>query len=115
MANWPAVPAVGTMPREGGIEPSNSWIYWVSRRCPWNGHGKSLLERWNWEACLQTPLDWRYSFEPRYFTSLMISTIMTLVKNFCTRHWMGPSKSASNRAPHLLMPALVSKRSAGPD
>ena len=27
----------------GGIECSTSWIYWVIRRCPWNGHGKSLL------------------------------------------------------------------------
>ena len=29
----------------GDIECSNSWIYWMLRRCPWNGHGKSLLGR----------------------------------------------------------------------
>jgi len=29
------------------------------------------------------------------------------LKNFYTRHWVGPRKSASNRAPHLLMPALL--------
>jgi len=32
---------------------------------------------------------------------------MTLLKNFCTRHWMGPRKSAFNWAPHLLRPALI--------
>jgi len=32
--------------------------------------------------------------------------LMTLLKNVCTCHWMGPGKSASNRAPHLLKPAL---------
>jgi len=31
-----------------GIECSNPWIDWVLRRCPWNGHKNSLLERWNW-------------------------------------------------------------------
>jgi len=38
---------------------------------------------------------------------------MTLLKNFCTRHWVGPRKSASNRAPHLLRPALneISRKS----
>ena len=33
--------------------------------------------------------------------------MLTLLKNFCTRHWMGPQKSASNRAPHLLRQALM--------
>ena len=28
--------------------------------------------------------------------------LMTFLKNFRTRHWMGPRKSVSNRAPHLL-------------
>ena len=32
---------------------------------------------------------------------------LMFLKNFCTRHWVGPRKSASNRAPHLLRPALV--------
>jgi len=41
---------------------SNSRIYWVIRRCPSNGHGKSLLERWRWTACPQTPLAWHYPF-----------------------------------------------------
>jgi len=27
---------------------------------------------------------------------------LMFLKNFCTRHWVGPRKSASNRAPHLL-------------
>jgi len=42
------------------------------------------------------------------FTSI-ISIIMTWcpIKNFCIGHWVGPRKSASNRAPHLLTPALV--------
>jgi len=56
------------------------------------------------------PLASRYLFGPRSFTST-ISIIMTWcppLKSFCTRHWVGPSKSASNRAPHLLRPALVS-------
>ena len=33
--------------------------------------------------------------------------LMTLLKNFCTRQWMGLRKSASNRAPHLVRPALT--------
>jgi len=32
--------------------------------------------------------------------------LMILLKNVCTNHRMGPHKSASNRAPHLLRPAL---------
>jgi len=66
------------------IECSNSWMYWVLRRYPL----KSLLERWN--------------------CGHAISIIMTWcpIKNFCMRHWVGPRKSASNRAPHLLRPAL---------
>ena len=31
---------------------------------------------------------------------------MILLKHFCTGHWMGPRKNASNRAPRLLKPAL---------
>ena len=53
---------------------------------------ESLLEKWNRGACLQTPVDWHYPFGPRSFTLLVISTILTLLKNFCTRHWMGPEK-----------------------
>jgi len=30
-----------------------------------------------------------------------------LPSNVCTRHWVGPRKSASNRAPLLLRPALL--------
>jgi len=31
--------------QRGDIACSNSWIYWVLRRYPYNRHGKSLLER----------------------------------------------------------------------
>ena len=63
------------------------------RRCPL----KSLLESWNWGSCPR----------PRPFTST-ISTIITWcpIKNFCICHCVGPRKSASNRAPNLLRPAL---------
>jgi len=33
--------------------------------------------------------------------------LMPPLKTFCTRHWVGPRKGVSNRAPHLLRPALV--------
>jgi len=29
-----------------GFEYSNSWIYWVLRKCSWNGHGKSPRQKW---------------------------------------------------------------------
>jgi len=48
-------------------------------------------------------------FGPCFFTSLMISTIMTCCpssKLSCTRQWVGPRKSPSSRAPYLLRPAL---------
>jgi len=31
-----------------GIECSNSRIYWVLRRCSWNEHGNSPLQKWTW-------------------------------------------------------------------
>jgi len=68
---------------------------------------ESLLEKWNREARLQTPVDWYYSLGPRSFIFLDISAILTLLKNFCISHWMGPRKSASNRAPHLVRPTLM--------
>jgi len=75
-----------------GIECNNSCIYLVLRHCPL----KSMLERWNWGHVPDLP-----------FTST-ISIVMTCasLKKFCTRHWLGPRKSASNRARHLLRPAL---------
>jgi len=46
------------------------------RKCPWNGHEKPLLERLNWVACPQKPLDWHGLFGP-HFTSLIFSASMT--------------------------------------
>jgi len=77
----------------------NSFIYWHLRRCPL----KSLLER-----------SWRHlerSWRPRFFsiTDFYHYDLMHPINNFCTplSAWVGPRKSVSNRAPHLLTPALV--------
>jgi len=46
------------------IECSNSWIYWVLRRCPW----MSPLERWNWGHAPDLPA-WRHPFRPFFHTN----------------------------------------------
>ena len=84
------------------IECSNSWIYWVLRRCP----RMSPLERRNWGHAPDLPA-WRHPFRPFFSHQRFLSIWFDApLKTFCTRHWMGPRKSASNRAPHLLRPAL---------
>jgi len=80
MTNWPVdlpYPAVGTWPETRyRIECSNSWIYWELQRCPWNGHGKSLLRRGETGGMPADTLAWYYLSGLRFFTSLMISIIM---------------------------------------
>jgi len=79
--------------QRGGLgEGYNSLIYWVLWRCPL----KSLLAKSS-----------RHPFRPRLFniTDFCHYDLMHPLKNFYTP-LSRPRKSASNRAPHLLMPAL---------
>jgi len=77
----------------GLIECTNSWIYWMLRRCPWSGHGKTAGEV-KLRVCPQTPLACHYPFQD----SLVHIThdfydydLMTFLKNFCTLRRMGPT------------------------
>jgi len=66
--------------------------------------------RWRDETEVMPPvfLAWHRSFGPRSFTStIFIIMAWWPLRNFCTRYWVGPRKSASNRPPHLLRPALL--------
>jgi len=49
-----------------GFEYSNSWIYWVLRKCSWNGHGKSPRQN-EPEVMPQTPLVWHCHFRTLLF------------------------------------------------
>jgi len=87
----------------GGFECSNSWIYWVLLRCPW----MSLLERWNWSHTPDLPsLASPFQASLFHINDFYQYDLMHLSKLSETRHWMEPRKSVSNRAPHLLRPAL---------
>ena len=112
---WPISPtctALGPGETEG-IEYSNSWICWVLRKCSWNGHVKPPLQKWTW-GYPQTPIAWHWRFRTSlfhhnsWFLWLLLDAVL---KSFCTSHWVGPRKNASNRAPHLLRPALESSTS----
>jgi len=46
-------------------------------------------------------------FGPRSFKRFLTLSLDALFRNFCALHWVVPRKSASNRAPHLLRPALL--------
>ena len=71
----------------------NSLIFWVLRR--WSL--KSVL----WRSC-------RHPFGPPLFLTKRFyhHDLMHPLKNFYTRRSVGSFKSVSNRAPHLLTPAL---------
>ena len=61
-------------------------------------------------ACPQTPLAWHYLFRVSFFHTtrdFYVYDLIPLFENFCTRHCVGPRQSPSNRAPHLLRPALL--------
>ena len=80
--------------KRGGInEGCKFLIYWVYRRCPL----KSLLER-----------SWRHLYGPRFCNVTdFYHYAMHPRKNIYTP-LMGALQNVSNRAPHLLTPALIS-------
>jgi len=77
----------------GGIECSYSWISWVLRRCPL----MSLLERWT-GVMLKTSLSLRHLSGHIFYINDFFHCGLMHPSTFCTRHWMGPRKIASNRA-----------------
>jgi len=57
----------------------------------------------------QSPPPWHCRFRTSLFhhnSWFLWLWLDALLKSFCTSHWVGPRKNASNRAPHLLRPAL---------
>jgi len=107
MNSSPAVPH-GRDLASRGSKCTNLWIYLMLWTYPSNEHGRSHLQRWSWGAFPQKPWLGIALFGPRAFTSRMIFTILTWwpSSNFCTRQWVGPRKSSSNRTPHVICPAL---------
>ena len=59
------------------------------------------------KGMLPDPPAWHSPVEARFFPPLIfIIWLDAHLKKLCTPHWIGPHKSASTRAPHLLRPAL---------
>jgi len=92
---WPiglAYTAVGPGETEG-IECGNSWIYWVLRKCCWNGHGNAAVQKWTWDYAAHTSSLALPFSDLTLSPQLMISMIMSWCpKSFCTNHWVGPAK-----------------------
>jgi len=102
---WPiglTYTAVGPGETEG-IEYSNSWIYWVLWKCSWNGHGKSLLQKWTWGYAPDTSTLTLPFSDLTLSPSLMISMIMIWcsLKKFLHKPLSGAPQKCFQSCPAL--------------